>query len=191
MWHQGFNRNFTKAMRTLFVHKENNKIIYLTILLPELLSSAILESTPERNQCNQHCLRSACACFILNVNNADYVDYILGYSPKWRKTVTQVEECHMNYFTDVLAMFLDLGTLQLCCCLWEGQRALRFHQKHLNLGSENEQRSYGFGTTWGWVINDRILIFGWTNPLMLTSIWCAWVRRIRNRSKNMCCVYIP
>ncbi len=38
-------------------------------------------------------------------------------------------------------------------------KALGFHQKYLNLCSEDEQRSYGFGTTWGWVINDRILIF--------------------------------
>ncbi len=25
--------------------------------------------------------------------------------------------CHMDYFTDLLAMFLDLGTFQLYCCL--------------------------------------------------------------------------
>ncbi len=43
MWHQWFNRNFTK-LRELFVHKKNNNIIYSTILLPELPSSAILES---------------------------------------------------------------------------------------------------------------------------------------------------
>ncbi len=29
----------------------------------------------------------------------------------------------------------------------EGQKALRFHQKYLNLCSEDEQRSSGFGTT--------------------------------------------
>ncbi len=44
----------------------------------------------------------------------------------------------------------------------QGQKALIFHQKYLNLCSEDERRSYGFGTTWGWVINDRIFIFGWT-----------------------------
>ncbi len=57
-------------------------------------------------------------------------------------------------------------------CLWlavlllsmQDQKALRFRQKYLNLSSENEQRSYSFGTTWGWVINDRIFIFGWTIP---------------------------
>ncbi len=57
------------------MRKENNignNIIYSAILLPELPSSAILESTPERNQRNQR----------LNL---------------WR---------HMDYFTDVLAMFL-------------------------------------------------------------------------------------
>ncbi len=50
------------------------------------------------------------------------------------------------------------------CCLWEGQRALRYHKKYLNLCSEDERRFYRFGTTSGWVINDRIFIFGWTNP---------------------------
>ncbi len=45
-----------------------------------------------------------------------------------------------------------------------GLRALGFNQKHLNLCSEDERRSYWLGTTWGWVINGRILISGWTNP---------------------------
>ncbi len=44
----------------------------------------------------------------------------------------------------------------------EGQKALWFHQKYLSLCSENERR---FGTTWGWVINDRTFILGWTIPL--------------------------
>ncbi len=30
--------------------------------------------------------------------------------------------------------------------------------------------SYRFGTTWGWVINDRILILGWTNPVTLALL---------------------
>ncbi len=55
----------------------------------------------------------------------------------------------------------------------EGKRALRFHQKYLNLCSEDERRSYGFVTTWGWVINDRIFIFGWTIPLIFHI--CAFV----------------
>ncbi len=56
----------------------------------------------------------------------------------------------------------------------EGQRALRFHQKYLHLCSEDERRSYGFGTTCGWVINDRIFIFGWTIPLNSSDWPKAW-----------------
>ncbi len=44
-------------------------------------------------------------------------------------------------------------------------RALRFKKKYLHLCSEDKRRSYGFGATWWGVINDRIFIFGWTNPL--------------------------
>lgn len=62
-------------------------------------------------------------------------------------------------------IFLHLGTLQLCFCLWEGQRTFSFHQKYPNLCSEDEGRSYGFGTTQGWEISDRTSILGWTNPL--------------------------
>ncbi len=41
----------------------------------------------------------------------------------------------MDYFTDVLAMFLDLDR----CCLWKDQRALGSHQKYPNLFSEDER----------------------------------------------------
>ncbi len=34
----------------------------------------------------------------------------------------------------------------------QGQKALRFHQTYLNFCSEDEWRTYGFGTTWGRVI---------------------------------------
>ncbi len=38
--------------------------------------------------------------------------------------------------------------------------------------NENEWRSYGFGMTWEWVINDRIFIIGWTIPLMyVLRLW--------------------
>uniref|UniRef100_A0A9J8AR66 glycerol kinase n=1 Tax=Cyprinus carpio carpio TaxID=630221 RepID=A0A9J8AR66_CYPCA len=49
----------------------NNNIIYSTILLPKVLSSAILESTPERNHCNLRCLCPVDSTRKLNVNNAD------------------------------------------------------------------------------------------------------------------------
>ncbi len=47
MWHQDFNRNFTK-LRGYFVRKENNNIIYSAILLPELPSSAMRVLSTER-----------------------------------------------------------------------------------------------------------------------------------------------
>ncbi len=72
--------------------------------------------------------------------------------------------CHMDYFNNVLATFLGLNMVTPLLSM-QHQKALRFHQKYLNLCSEDEQRSYEFGTTWGWVINDRIFIFRWTIPL--------------------------
>ncbi len=57
------------------------------------------------------------------------------------------------------ATFLDVGTLVVLLSM-KGQRALGLHQKYLNLCSEDEQRSYGFGMTWGWVINYIIFILG-------------------------------
>ncbi len=49
------------------------------------------------------------------------------------------------------------------------------YQKYLNLCCDDERRPDGFGTTWGWVINDRIFILGWTNPLSLykTGMWTS------------------
>ncbi len=44
-------------------------------------------------------------------------------------------------------------------------RELSDYIKNLNFFPEDERRSYGFETTWGWVINDIIFIFGWTIPL--------------------------
>jgi len=35
--------------------------------------------------------------------------------------------------------------------LWRTDPALRFNQKYLYLCSEDERRSYGVGTAWGWV----------------------------------------
>ncbi len=37
--------------------------------------------------------------------------------------------------------------------------------KYLPLCSAEQRHSYRFGTTWGWVNDDTIFIFGWTIPL--------------------------
>ncbi len=71
--------------------------------------------------------------------------------------------CHMDYLMMSLLHFWALN-VSVALLSMQSQKALGFHQKYLNLYSEDERRSYGFGTTWGWVINDRIIIFGWTIP---------------------------
>ncbi len=107
----------------------------------------------ERNQCNQRCLCSGESAHMLNVNNTDYVDYVLRKAHACVMVLSKMAEdgnsgrriveknvlfvffahkkysrsfaklklshwCHMDYFIDVLATFLGLGTLQLRCCLW-------------------------------------------------------------------------
>ncbi len=61
------------------------------------------------------------------------------------------------HFWTLIVVLLLLST--------EDQRALGFNQKYLHLCPEDERKFYGFGTKWGWVINDRIVIFGSTIPL--------------------------
>ncbi len=70
----------------------------------------------------------------------------------------------MDYFNDFFTTFLGLGRIS-CVAVYAGSESSRISSKYLNLCSEDERRSCGFGTTWGWVINDRIYIFGWTIPL--------------------------
>ncbi len=53
----------------------------------------------------------------------------------------------MDYFTDVLYYVSGSGNIAVALLSMEGQRALRFDQKYLNLCFEDEQWSYGFGTT--------------------------------------------
>ncbi len=71
-----------------------------------------------------------------------------------------------DYFTDVLATFLDLDLALLST---EGQRALGFDQKYQfvfqmkkvwRLKMMKMKKVLRFGTTWGWVIMTIIFIFG-------------------------------
>ncbi len=77
---------------------------------------------------------------------------------------------HSNTNNDVLTIFpgLECGST-LAVYTWS-ESSLKFHQNYLNLSSKDDWRSYGLGTTWGWVINDRLFIFGWTIPLRLKHI---------------------
>ncbi len=55
------------------------------------------------------------------------------------------------------------GNIVVALLSLQCQKALGFHQNYITLCSEDERRSYGFGTTWS--INDRIFILEWTIPL--------------------------
>ncbi len=50
----------------------------------------------------------------------------------------------------------------------QGQKALGFKNVLICVLKINK-KVLRFGTTWAWVINDRILIFGWTNLLTAVS----------------------
>ncbi len=52
----------------------------------------------------------------------------------------------MDYFNDVLATFLDLDRGNILA-VYGGSESSQNSSKYLDLCSEDEQRSYGFGTT--------------------------------------------
>ncbi len=92
--------------------------------------------------------------------------------------------------TDVTWIILMMSLLRFWALIvlgsllsMEGQRALGIHQKYLDLCSENKQRSYGLGTTWGSVNNDRFFNFGLAIPLNLNLFShkkIIWLQKIWN-----------
>ncbi len=60
------------------------------------------------------------------------------------------------------------------------QPGYKLSSKYLPLCSAEQRHSYRFETTWGWVNDDRIFIFGWTIPLSV-----FWIR-IRPAGKPQC-----
>ncbi len=83
------------------------------------------------------------------------------------KVVIFVFFAHKKYscgFINVLTTFLGLERGS-SLVVYGGSESSWISPKFLNLW----WRSYRFGTTWGWVINDRIFIFGRTIPLISLS----------------------
>ncbi len=68
--------------------------------------------------------------------------------------------CQMDYFNDVLITFLCLDCGRTLAVYGRVRKLSDFIKIYLNLCSEDEQRSYGFGTTWGWVIMTEFSFFG-------------------------------
>ncbi len=60
----------------------------------------------------------------------------------------------MDYFTDLFATFLDVDCVNHIA-VYGRVRELSECNKYLSSCSEDEQSFYGYGTTWGLVINDK------------------------------------
>ncbi len=163
MWHQGFNYNFAKLREYFLCTKKTKITIYSTIHFPELPSSAILESTPEHNQLCLCLWGKACICVVILSKMAEEGNS--GEKNCWRKLLflfsLHTQKCifvasqKWSWATDVTLTVLPMSLLcfwtweHFCIAVYGRVKAYRFHQKYLNLCSEDERRSYGFGTTWG------------------------------------------
>ncbi len=55
----------------------------------------------------------------------------------------------MDYFTDLLATFLDVDRVNYIAVYGRVRELSECIKKYLNLCSEDERSFYGFGTTWG------------------------------------------
>ncbi len=102
-----------------------------------------------------------------NSNVMKLREYLLCAKKKYRlySTISSLP-CQFPFFLP----FWDLNVVVALLSI-QGQKALWFHQKHLNLCSEDEQRSYGFRMTWGWVMKYNFcFIFRWSIPLKCNPV---------------------
>ncbi len=83
--------------------------------------------------------------------------------------------------------------LSVVLLVYGGSDSSRISSKYFVLSSEDEGRYYGFGTTWGWVIIDRIWFFGWTIPkgyswryrCIAMKIWIRVLKNHLGSPKNL------
>ena len=54
---------------------------------------------------------------------------------------------HLDYFNDVFNNYSGSVSFGNTGSLWKSQNSVRFHQKYLNLCSEDERKTYMVGTT--------------------------------------------
>ncbi len=144
------------------VYMKKNSVFRVSVIFGTQIKIFLMKSesflTLHRQQHNSNVPRSrkVARTSVTNIISAVYVQnkactFFFFAHKKYSRNFIKLRLnlwCHMDYFTDILNNFLDLGTLQLRCCLWENQRAIRFHKKYLNLCSEDEWRSYRFGMKW-------------------------------------------
>ncbi len=80
--------------------------------------------------------------------------------------------CHMDYFNDLLATFLSLDGGSMLAVYGRVRELSDFIKNILICALKMNEGLTGLKTTRGWVINDSILIFGWTIPLKCN--WLLW-----------------
>ncbi len=76
----------------------------------------------------------------------------------WRKFITRLLWWTIDFHSRKKHTMEVNGAPELLC--------FPHSSEYLPLSSAEQRHSYRFGTTWGWVNDDRIFIFGWTIPLM-------------------------
>ncbi len=165
---------FCEATRVLFVHKENQNNYCIQQFfstsycllpfwrVPQSMHAISCEKVNWRVHCStlQNGRRQSGRRSVKNI--------LFLFSLRTKKYYRSFAKlklshwCHMDCFTDVLSTFRvweHFSCLAVC-------RELSNFINNILILFEDERRSYRYGTTWGWVINDRIIILGWTSPLI-------------------------
>ncbi len=117
-------------------------------------------------------------CNSVEKNGVNYVIFVF-FAQKSILVASQ----NWSWATDVTWTVLPMYLLRFwtwehfsCVAVYGGFDSSRISSKSILICvTEDEWRSYGFGMTWGWVINDRILILVWTNTLTVflptANVW--------------------
>ncbi len=163
MWHQSVNCNFTKPQEYFFEENKNNDFIPLFDASTWWCKRWSRSSGMTLN--TRHVFNAIPLDLDQRLRHHALVSCTVVYSVfSWLRKIT-VDRlmshgllCRSSWYFSGPWLCKDLLSGRVRELSW-------FKLKYLNLCSEDELRPYGFGTTSGWVINDIIFIFGWTNPL--------------------------
>jgi len=94
--------------------------------------------------------------------------FLMKYEILWLKFWAKPLKLYGLVLQSLYELF-EASKWLLCSCQWK-DKSLRFHQKDLNLCSEDERMSYGFGPTWTWE-NDDIIFYFWVNCPFKSLAW--------------------
>ncbi len=163
MWHHGFNRHFADRFSTLFTlwfeQKQHGAADTEQRMLFTCSGYSLKWHQGDTEETNCWIKSS----FLFSLRAKYFCSFV-----KWR-----LNPCQMYYFTDLLAMFLDVDRVNYIA-VYRRSESSRNSSKYLHLCYEDERRPYGFGTTWGWVINDRIFILAELSLWVITFFFLSF-----------------